>query len=407
MDIASLVSAEACQQADREDPLAPRRAQFNLPEDLSYLVGHSLGPSTPAALDRLDTTAHSAWKQGLIRSWNEAGWIDLAQSVGEKIAKLISAQKGEVIVCDSVSTNLFKLAAAALPLAKSQTLIVEEDEFPTDQYIAEGLARMSGADLIRAPQGEGLVQLEKAGGVLMKSVVSYRTASVTNIAEAEKMAAASDGLIVWDLSHATGVLALDMAPAKLATGCTYKYLNGGPGAPAFIYARQDIANSLNTPLPGWMGHKSPFAFSSQYTPADGVDRFANGTPPILSLTALDGALNVFEGIDLADLEHKATRLGDLCLHLAGQIGLATSSPDIGQRRGGHVTLHHEHGYPLMQALIAKGIVGDFRAPDAIRFGFSPLYVQYRDVWRAMHVLRHLLDTGEWDQPAFHARTKVT
>lgn len=400
-------SFDDCVARDRDDPLAERRDLFALPDGLLYLDGHSLGPATHKALARLEQAAKDEWAQGLIRSWNDAGWIDLARDTGARIARLISAGPDEVLVCDSVSTNLFKLAAAARDLSASPTLIIEEDEFPTDQYIAEGLAQLAKCDLLRVRPGEGLQRLAETGGILIRSAVNYRTAAVADMEEAEKVADLSGGVIVWDLSHATGVLALDMSIARLAAGCTYKYLNGGPGAPAFLYVRQDVANRITSPLPGWMGHKNPFDFASHYEPADGVARFANGTPPILSLSALAAALDAFEGVTPVELEAKARALGDFCLSLAEKIGLQSSSPAKGARRGGHVTLHHENGYAIIQALIARGIIGDFRSPDAMRLGFSPLYTGFADVWRAMESLGEVLKTGEWDSPAFRARAKVT
>ncbi|MGB3625428.1 MAG: hypothetical protein WA989_06365, partial [Henriciella sp.] len=292
---------------DAADPLGGVRGAFDLEDGLIYLDGHSLGPASKAALGALEDASSGEWRRGLIRSWNEAGWFDLARKTGARIARLIGVDAGDVIVADSVSTNLYKLAGAALPLAASQMLIVEADEFPTDQYMIEQLASLAGAAFERAAPGSGLERLEATGGVLIQSAVNYRTASVADIAAAEERATEAGGVIIWDLSHATGVLALDLKAdgAKFAAGCTYKYLNGGPGAPAFVYAHSDVVQQVTTPLPGWMGHARPFTFDPEYKPAPDIRRFANGTPPILSLRALSGALDGFDTLDMSIVEAKA------------------------------------------------------------------------------------------------------
>ena len=261
----------------------------------------------------------------------------------------------------------------------------------------------------RIAGGAGRKALADRGAVLIRSVVNYRTARAVDITAYEAAARDSGGVVVWDLSHATGVLDLDLGAcgARLAAGCTYKFLNGGPGAPAFIYARGDIAEQMRSPLSGWMGHAAPFAFDVDYAPKPGAARFAAGTPSILSLAALSGALNAFEGVDRRALAAKARALGDLCLSLAGKLGLTSISPEKGSERGGHISLLHQEGYAVVQALIARGIIADFRAPDAMRFGFSPLFVRYVDVWDAMTVLGDVLKTRAWDQPSFLRRAAVT
>jgi kynureninase len=392
---------------DRADSLAARHGLFNLPDGIAYLVGHSLGPPPATAGARLNA-AMQDWQSDLVRSWNSASWIDLAERTGGRIAALIGAEPGEVIVADSVSVNLFKLAAAALPLARRYVLFVEEDEFPTDQYIAAGLAGISGAEVRRLPSG-GTFDALKAGGVYLKSAVNYRSAEVADIAAHEREAAAHGALILWDLSHATGVLdlALKADGARLAAGCTYKYLNGGPGAPAFVYAAHDIAGLLHTPLPGWMGHAAPFAFDRGYTPREGAARFASGTPPILSLAALSGALEAVDGAPLSALQAKARALGAMAIARTQALGLEVLSPLEDAKRGGHVSVRIAEGYPVVQALAARGVMADFRAPDTVRFGFSPLFLTYTSVWDAMDALADILASRSWDQPQFHARAKVT
>lgn len=400
---------EECEALDRDDPLSAVRAKFALPDGVIYLDGHSLGPATHAALERAQAAAHDEWARGLIRSWNDAGWFELPRKVGTKLARLVGARPDEVIVTDSVSVNLFKLATAALSLARERVVIVEDSEFPTDQFIAEGISGLTGAKLIRAESGEAEQALARTGGVLIKSVVNYRTSLVENIAATEIVASKSGGLIVWDMSHATGVLDLQLNAhgAKLATGCTYKFLNGGPGAPGFVYARADVASQMRSPIAGWFGHAAPFAFDSTYRPLHGVGRFAAGTPSVLSLSALDAALNAFDGVSMRALAAKARALGDLVEMRTAALGLESISPADSMKRGGHVSVRHAEGYAVTQALIARGIIPDFRTPDAIRFGVAPLYVRFVDIWDAMDALADILATRAWDQPEFIYRNAVT
>jgi kynureninase len=402
-------SRKEAEALDRDDPLSHARSAFALPEDVIYLDGHSLGPATHAALKRVQEAAGKEWADGLIRSWNDAGWIDLPASVGARLAGLLGAAPDEIIVCDSVSVNLFKLAAAAMKLAETKTIIVEETEFPTDQYVMQGLAEISGAELKQAGEDKGAEALAKECAVLVKSVVNYRTARIADMAAHEAAAKTSGGVVVWDLSHAAGVIDLDLAAsgAWMAAGCTYKFLNGGPGAPAYVFVRGDLATRIESPISGWMGHAAPFAFEPSYKPRLGVARFAAGTPGILSLAALDGALAAFDGVDPRICARKAKRLGDLIVARTRAMGLECISPVEGHLRGGHVSVRHEEGYAVMQALIAAKVIGDFRAPDVMRFGVSPLFVRYVDVWDAMDALERVLETRAWDKPEFKKRAAVT
>ncbi len=393
---------------DRADPLGAARAMFHVPDGTIYLVGHSLGPASAASLERVRAAAATEWANGLVGSWNAAGWIDLASRVGARIARLIGAKADEVLVCDSVSVNLFKLAAAALPLARTRSILVGADEFPTDQYVAEGLAGLTGADFTRFSADEVAASLA-SGGVLIRSAASYRTGEIADMAGFEMRARENGTVIIWDLSHATGIVPGDLngAGARLAAGCTYKYLNGGPGAPAFVHVARDLADRLQTPLPGWLGHARPFAFEPGYEPAPGIARFAAGTPGILSLAALDGALDALEGISVASLAEKSRRLGDVCLAGADRIGLEAVVPADRSRRGGHVSFRHASGYPLVRALAARGVLADFREPDTIRFGLSPLFLSFADIWEAMDALAGVLANGEHERPEFKVRQKVT
>ncbi|MCQ8184314.1 aminotransferase class V-fold PLP-dependent enzyme [Parvularcula maris] len=401
-----ITSLDLARHYDAEDPLGGRRALFEIPEGVTYLVGHSLGPLTRSAAARADRALRQEWGEGMVRSWNSAGWIDLAGEVGDAIAPLIGAAPGEVVVCDSVSVNLFKLAGAALPLARKRLVMVDDHEFPTDQYIAEGLAELAGGEVRRLPAGE---EGYGEGGVLIRSVVSYRSGEIVDVAAAERRAREAGTVIVWDLSHAAGAVPLNLSAdgARLAAGCTYKYLNGGPGAPAYVYAAEAFAEKLSSPLPGWLGHAAPFAFDSGYTPAAGVQRFVAGTPPILSLSALAGALEAFEGVSPSALHGKAGVLGDIVLQRAEGMGLAASSPKDRSKRGGHVSLSHEHGYAVVQALAEEGVLSDFRTPDTIRFGLSPLFLSAEEVWGVMDRLEDILRTKRYEEARFQVRSKVT
>jgi len=400
-----MMSRAEAEKLDAADPLAKFRAAFDLPAGVLYLDGNSLGAPPKRALQRLHQTAEREWGSGLIRSWNDAGWIDLPKSCGAKIARLIGARADEVIVADSVSVNLFKLAAALLD-ARPGAIAVDESEFPTDGYVMEGLARLTGAALVRLKAGETLPAKTR---VLVRSLVDYKTGAVADMHATEKEAKAAGAAVIWDLSHATGLIAIDAKrdAIKYAVGCGYKFLNGGPGAPAFLYVAGEEAARLNQPLSGWMGHAAPFDFAPDYRPAEGAARFSSGTPPILSLAALDAALDVFAAIDVKAIEAKARALGDLFLARASSLGLRTISPPVGARRGGHVSLIHENGYAVVQALIARAVIGDFRAPDLMRFGFSPLFLSYTDVFDAAEALADVLTTEEWRDPRFARRGVVT
>jgi kynureninase len=398
------MTLEEAEALDERDPLRDFAAEFDLPEGVIYLDGNSLGPPPRRALVKIHRCVDDEWREGLIRSWNDASWIDMPQRAGAKIARLIGAGPDEVLVCDSVSVNLFKLAGALLARKKGRALAVEADEFPTDQHIAAGLARLVDAPLTRIAAGE---RPPAGAGVLIKSHVHYKTAEIVDMDAEEEAARAADVDIIWDLSHSAGLVDVDVdkARARFAVGCGYKFLNGGPGAPGFVYVARAEADALDQPLSGWMGHAAPFAFRGDYEPAAGVLRFASGTPPILSLTALDAALDLFDGVDLRLVEKKARALGSLFLRQTESLGLAPLAAPA--RRGGHVCLKSDNGFAVMQALIARGVIGDFRAPNLMRFGFSPLYLSYADVWRAAAILSDILFTDEWRKPTYDRRGKVT
>ncbi len=419
---------DACDALDRADPLAALRDAFVLPPGV-YLDGNSLGALPKATAGRVGRAVEREWGEGLIRSWNTAGWIDLAQRVGDRIARLIGAAPGEVGVGDSTSVNLFKVLTVAAELARAtsptrRTIVSERGNFPTDLYIAESVARQHGAEL-RLVDGDAAIAtaLDAETAVLLLTHVDYRSGRLHDMAAVTRAAHAAGALVVWDLAHSAGALPVDLhaADADFAIGCGYKYLNGGPGAPAFVWAHprqlaRMAALAVRQPLAGWLGHAAPFAFDSSYRPAAGIGQFVCGTPPVLSLTALACGLEVFDALDavggMAALRAKSLALGTLFIDLvearcAGR-GLALVTPRDEASRGSQASFAHpEAGYAVMQALIARGVIGDFRAPDILRFGFTPLYTRFVDVWDATSALRSVLDTGEWREPRFHARAAVT
>jgi kynureninase len=414
--IRNKLTREDCLARDRADPLAGFRARFHLPDGVVYLDGNSLGALPRVAAQRLRAVVEQEWGQDLIRSWNTHSWIDLPQRAGEKIARLVGAAPGQVLVADSTSVNLFKLLAAALRLRPDRTVIVSErDNFPTDLYVAQGLIELLGSRhtlrLIDRPE-DALDAIDDQTAVVSLTHVNYRTGRVFAMKDVTAAAHAKGALMLWDLCHSAGALpvALDDCDADLAVGCGYKYLNGGPGAPAFLYVARRLQDGIRPPLAGWMGHAAPFAFDADYRPAAGVARNLVGTPAILSLTALDAGLDVLLDADMAEVREKSLGLGDLFLDLVAQ-----ECGDHGFRvvsapralRGSQVALAHEHGYAIMQALIERGVIGDFRMPDILRFGLTPLYVRYADIWDAVATLREVMASGAWDQPKYHKRAAVT
>ena len=406
-------SREACEALDRDDPLAGRRAMFDLPADTIYLDGNSLGALPKAVPARLADAVAREWGGDLIRSWNTADWIGLPARVGAKIAPLIGAAADEVIAADSTSVNLFKLAAGALALRPGRKVIVSEPgNFPTDLYILQGLRDLIPGVELRIVEPGGLHEaLDQDVALLLLTHVHYKTGVIHDLAALTARAHAVGALALWDLSHSAGALAVDLGGcrADLAVGCGYKYLNGGPGAPAFLFVAKGLQAEFRSPLTGWMGHAQPFAFADDYAPAKGVLRGLCGTPSVLGLTALEAALSAFDGVDMADVRAKSMALGDLFLGLvqARCRGFGLACPADSSRRGSQVALTHPHGYPIMQALIARKVVGDFRAPDVLRFGFTPLYVRYVDVWDAVDRFAAIMASGEWREPRFHEVSAVT
>ncbi len=394
---------------------ALRREAFALPDGLVYLDGNSLGPLPVAARERLATTLDAEWGEMLIRGWNDAGWFDLPETLGERIGRLIGAPPGSVVAGDSTSINLFKALNAALDLAPRRGLILSDTgNFPTDLYIAQGVARSRAGVRLRTVEPEAVAAaLDEQVAVLMLTEIDYRSARRHDMSALTAAAHACGALTVWDLAHSAGALPVDLAgaDADFAVGCGYKYLNGGPGAPAFVYAHPRHADRIGPHLSGWLGHAAPFDFEAQYRPAAGVRRLRVGTPPILAMRALDAALDAWDGIDLDEVRERSLALSNAFIEqveaqCAG-FDVALASPREAARRGSHVTFRHPHGYAVIQALIAHRVIGDFRAPDLMRFGFAPLYNCAADVDTAASVLAAILREGSWDRPEFHARAAVT
>lgn len=411
---------EACAALDATDPLAAFAPRFTLPAGLIYLDGNSLGVLPSATPARLAEVISEDWGQGLIRSWNATargpGWVDLPQRLGEKLAGLIGAKPGTTRVCDSTSINLFKLLAAALALRPGRRVIVSEaDNFPTDLYMAEGLAALLGAghQLRLVAADDIAAALDDEVAVLLLSHVNYRTGRLHDMAALTAAAHARGALTLWDLAHSAGALPVQLAAAQadFAVGCGYKYLNGGPGAPAFLYVAPEHQAALVAPLSGWFGHARPFAFEPGYAPAAGVDRLLVGTPPVLSMAALEVGLDLMAEADLQSVRAKSLRLSALFAARVERegagLGLQRISPEEDAQRGSQVCFTHPQAWPVMQALIARGVVGDVRAPNILRFGFTPLYLSHVQVWDAVTALLEVLRTRAWDAPQFHQKQKVT
>jgi kynureninase len=413
----SPITREALAQRDEQDPLARKRDLFMLTPGEIYLDGNSLGALVSSVAPRMERAIKEEWGRGLIRSWNDAHWYPAPLRVGATIAALVGAQAHEVAVCDSTSVNLFKVLGAALRLRPGRKVILGElGNFPTDMYVAAGIAELMGAEL-RCVQPHDVPAAIAAAGddlaVVTLTEVNYKTGRLYDMAGITAAAHAAGGLVAWDLAHSAGTLPvqLNACNADFAVGCGYKYLNGGPGAPAFVFVAERHLASVRSPLVGWHGHAQPFAFTHDYEPHAGIDRMLVGTASQLGLIALEEALTAFADVDLQQLRAKGMALGDHFIALVDQElaahGFGLASPRNAAQRGSQVSLTHPQGYAIMQALIARGVIGDFRAPDILRFGFAGLYVRYADVWDAIAVLKDIMGSRAWDRPEFMARKAVT
>ena len=416
----SVLTRSDCVARDECDPLRALRARFDLPEGIIYLDGNSLGARPRAALARAQEVVAREWGQDLIKSWNTAGWFDLPKRLGNRLAPLVGAKEGEVVITDTTSLNLFKALAAALqlqaqgPNAGRRTIVTERSNFPTDIYMAEGLVqwldRGYRVRLVDAVE-EIPAAVDADCAVLMLTHVNYRTGYQHDMALLSRHAHAAGALVVWDLAHSAGAVPVDLhaAQADFAVGCTYKYLNGGPGAPAFIWVPQRHQAAFAHPLTGWWSHARPFAMSHGFAACDGIGRALCGTQPVVSLALVECGLEVFEETSMEAIREKSLALTDLFIELvestcgAHPLGLVT--PREHARRGSQASFTHPHGYAVMQALIARGVIGDYREPEIMRFGFTPLYTGYADVWDAVAILKDILDREAYDTRA--ERSAVT
>ena len=397
---------------DAGDPLAGYRERFTLPEGVIYLDGNSLGAlpkATPAAVQRV---VEQEWGEGLIRSWNSAGWFDMASRIGGKIAPLIGANPHEVIACDSTSVNLFKLIAAALAMRQGRTVVLSEPgNFPTDLYMIAGLEAQGLAERRLAERDQLAQALDGDVALLMLTHAHYKTGALHDMAALTRAAHEAGALVLWDLSHSTGALPVDLTAvgADFAVGCGYKYLCGGPGAPAFAFVAERHQAELQQPLTGWFGHAAPFAFSDDYAGAPGIERLQCGTPPILGLAALEVGVDLIAEIGVGRLYGKSQALSEFFLEclMAHDVHLDLVSPPRSAERGSQLSFRHPEAYAICQALIARGVIGDFRAPDVLRLGFAPAYLSFTDIAAAARHLAEVLASGEWQRPEFNQRAAVT
>lgn len=409
-----------CLARDAHDPLAGLRSRFDLPEGVIYLDGNSLGARPAAALARAQEVVAREWGTDLIKSWNTAGWFDLPKRLGDRLAPLVGAAPGEVAVTDTTSLNLFKALAAALRIqsqgaaSERRVIVTERSNFPTDIYMAEGLSRwLERGYRVRLVDSVAEIPaaLDADCAVLMLTHVNYRTGYQHDMAGLTRLAHKAGVLAVWDLAHSAGAVPVDLnaSDADFAVGCTYKYLNGGPGAPAFIWVPQKHQAQFDHPLSGWWGHAAPFAMAPAFAPVAGIGRALCGTQPIVSLALVECGLEIFEATDMAAVRAKSLALTDLFIELvesrcAGH-PLALVTPREHARRGSQVSFTHPHGYAVMAALIARGVIGDYREPEIMRFGFTPLYTSFADVWDAVEILKDILDRQDYDVTA--ERSAVT
>ena len=397
------IGLEDARDLDLADPLRAFRSRFSLPEGVIYLDGNSLGALPTATPERLRLAAESEWGKGLIRSWNDADWIDSPRRVGDKIAPLIGAKVGEVVVADSTSVNLFKLLSAAVAARPGRPVVLyQSGDFPTDGYMVEGLAAQLPDIEARAVSGEALADaIDETVAVVLLSHVHYKTAARWDMAALTARAHGAGALILWDLSHATGAVEIDLnrCDADLAVGCGYKFLNGGPGAPAFLFVAERLHGLLISPLTGWMGHAAGFAFEPTYRPAPGIERFLTGTPSILGLVALEVGVDLAREATIAAAEAKSRALWSLFAERmtarCGAHGFELLTKADATARGSHIAYSHPEGYAIMRTLIARGVIGDFRSPDVLRFGLTPLYLGFEDIWRAVEILAEIMETESW------------
>ncbi|WP_171209780.1 MULTISPECIES: kynureninase [unclassified Ruegeria] len=393
---------------------AATKSKFHLPEGIIYLDGNSLGPLPKAASARVTEMVEDEWGEMLITGWNKAGWMALPLALGDRIGRLIGAEPGSVVVGDTLSIKVYQAVASALELVPQRRVILSDNgNFPSDLYMAEGLLRSLGPEYeLRVVEPEDVAaQMTEDVAVLMLTEVDYRTGRRHDMKALTELAHANGVMTVWDLAHSVGAIEVDLAGCKVdfAVGCTYKYLNGGPGAPAFIYVAPRLSDKVRPALSGWLGHASPFAFDLDYRPGAGIERMRVGTPPIIQMSALSAAMDIWDMADMAQVRAKSIELTELFITQVEATcpGLTLASPRDPALRGSQVSFRFDEGYAAMQALIARGVIGDFRAPDVMRFGFTPLYIDETDVERAVDILADIIGNRLWDRPEYKIRQRVT
>ncbi|WP_170331808.1 kynureninase [Ruegeria arenilitoris] len=393
---------------------AATKAMFELPEGVLYLDGNSLGPLPKAAGERVQNMLSAEWGQMLITGWNKAGWMGLPTGLGDRIGRLIGAEAGAVVVGDTLSIKVYQAVASALELNPQRKVVLSDNgNFPSDLYMVDGLLRSLGADYeLRVVDPEQVAEnITEDIAVLMLTEVDYRTGRMHDMKALTELAHANGVVTVWDLAHSAGAIPVDLSGcnADFAVGCTYKYLNGGPGAPAFIYVAPRLAQSVRPALSGWLGHEAPFAFDLDYRPGSGIERMRVGTPPVIQMTALAAAMDIWDMADMADVRAKSIELTELFIKRVEATcpELELASPRNPEQRGSQVSFKFTDGYAAMQALIARGVIGDFRAPDIMRFGFTPLYVDENDVEQAAEIVADIMRNRLWDVPEYKVRQRVT
>lgn len=402
------LSLQNAKDLDAADPLAWTRGEFLLPDGVIYLDGNSLGALPKKAAARVEQIVRKEWGQGLVSSWGSADWLSKPTEVGNRVGKLLGAAKGQTIVSDSISVNLFKLVCAALQMRPGRrTLVSEVSNFPSDLYVLQGLARLWPDVTVKLIGRDGtfdeLVGEDTAAVILTQ--VDFRTGAMHNMKSVTKQVQSVGALMLWDLAHSAGAVPVDLdgCNADMAVGCTYKYLNAGPGAPGFLYLAKRHQQEARTPIAGWFGHKDPFAFDIDYEPADDIRQFLAGTPPIVSYGALEASLDIWERVDMAAVRRKSVALADFFLQLVDELdpafGFSVASPRDSAVRGSQVSITHPNGLAIMRCLIEKAVIGDFRAPDILRFGFTPLTLGYEDVWQSVAVLAGIMKSGDWQYAA--------
>ena len=408
------ITRDHCLALDKHDPLKHCRDRFILPDGVNYLDGNSLGALPRGVAEHVAHVVEEEWGEGLIRSWNQAGWYVAPARIGAKLCPLLGAKPHEVTITESISINLFKLLVAAARLRPSRkTIIAEHGNFPSDNHIVESVARLLGLKARFVSAGEIAAAIDEDTGVATLSHVNYRTAEVQDMAAVTAAAHAKGALIVWDLAHSTGAvnLRLDEARADFAVGCGYKFLNGGPGAPSHIFVAERHLGFIDQPLTGWFGHAEPFRFDDGYRRAEGIRHMLCSTPQMLSMAAFEKALDAFAGVSMTEVEHKGRALGELMIELYDErlaaLGCGLATLRDGARRGNHVSFTNRSGYAVMQALIQRGVIGDFRAPDVMRFGFGPLYVRFVDIYDAVSAIGDILESGAYNDEAVGERQAVT